>query len=237
MSRKQNILSNLKKDLLEKANPKKAALLQRFFKTGPGEYGEGDIFLGIMVPETRKLAKKYGSLPLSYVQKIINSKIHEERLLGFLILVNNFEKGDEKIRKEIFNFYIKNAKKANNWDLVDLSAHKISGAYLLKRNKSILYRLARSKNLWEKRISVISTFQFIKYNSFEDSLKIAEILLKDKHDLIHKAVGWMLREIGKRNLKVEERFLKKHLKEMPRTALRYAIEKFPKSKRIGYLEN
>src|SRR3989344_7051500 len=201
MNQKKNIIFSLKKELLSKADPKKAVILQRFFKTGPGEYGEGDIFLGIIVPETRKLAKKYNALPFSDIQRLINSKIHEERLLGFLILVNNFENGNDGKKKEVFDFYIRNAEKANNWDLVDLSADKITGVYLLKRNKSILYKFARSKNVWKKRISIISTFRFIKNNSFEDTINISEILLRDKHDLIRKAIGWMLREVGKRSLK------------------------------------
>lgn len=226
----------LKKDLQNIANSEKAVLLQRFFKTGKGQYGEGDIFLGVMVPETRKIAKKYVDLDLSEIKKSLYSKIHEERLCALLILVSKFEKGDDKLKKEIFDFYIENAKQANNWDLVDLSSHKIVGEYLLDRNKDILYWLAKSKNLWEKRIAIISTFAFIRKNKFDDTLKIAEILLKDKHDLIHKAVGWALREVGKKNLLEEEKFLKKHYKNMPRTTLRYAIERFSQQKRNSYLK-
>lgn len=226
----------LKKDLQNIANSEKAVLLKRFFKTGKGQYGEGDIFLGVMVPETRKIAKKYVDLDLSEIKKSLYSKIHEERLCALLILVSKFEKGDDKLKKEIFDFYIENAKQANNWDLVDLSSHKIVGEYLLDRNKDILYWLAKSKNLWEKRIAIISTFAFIRKNKFDDTLKIAEILLKDKHDLIHKAVGWALREVGKKNLLEEEKFLKKHYKNMPRTTLRYAIERFSQQKRNSYLK-
>ena len=219
---------DLKKELRVFADFEKANLLQKFFKTGKGCYGEGDIFLGIIVPNTRKVAKKFTDLKLSEIKKILYSKIHEERLCALLILVEKFQKADDAEKKAIFYFYMKNAKQANNWDLVDLSAPKIAGEYLLNR-------FAKSKNLWEKRISVVSTFVFIKNGEYKDSLKIAEILMNDKHDLIHKAVGWMLREVGKKNLAEEERFLKKYCKKMPRTTLRYAIEKFPENERIAYL--
>ncbi len=230
------ILNNLKSDLKKSANPKKAKILQRFFKTGKGEYGEGDIFLGITVPELRKLAKKFLNLSFKDIEIILESKIHEERLIALLILVENYKKSDIEKRKEIFDFYLNNIKKINNWDLVDLSVDKIIGNYLSDKPKNILYKLASSDNLWEKRISIISTFQFIKNNQFSDTLKIAKILIKDKHDLIHKAVGWMLREIGKRNQEAEESFLKKHYKNMPRTMLRYAIEKFSEEKIQLYLK-
>ena len=220
-------LSKLKKDLRSKSNSKRAKNLQRFFKTGKGEYGEGDVFLGITVPESRKIAQKHKDLGLTYIKKLLSSKFHEERLVALLILVHRFSKGDEQQRKSIFAFYLKNTKHINNWDLVDLSSHKIVGEYLSNKPKKILYKLARSKDLWERRISVISTFRFIRDNKFNDSLKIAAILLKDEYDLIHKAVGWMLREIGKKSLKDEEKFLKKYYKRMPRTMLRYAIERFP----------
>ncbi len=226
-------LLGLKKGLRAKASPKKAKILQRFFKTGPGEYGEGDIFLGVIVPDIRKVVKKYSSLELKKVVKLLYSKIHEERLIALLIMVNKFRSGDDK--KKIYNLYLKSIKHINSWDLVDLSADKIVGVYLLDKPKSILYELARSKNVWERRIGIIATFSFIKNNKFKETLKIAKILLNDEHDLIHKAVGWMLREVGKRDLKVEEKFLKKHYKKMPRTMLRYAIEKFPEKKRKHYL--
>ena len=224
----------LKEELAKKANQDKAKILQRFFKTGKGEYGEGDIFLGITVPESRKIAKKYSDLSYNNIRNLLESKIHEERLIALLILVNNYNKNIEK-RNEIFDFYIENINNINNWDLVDLTADKIVGSFLFEKDKNILYKLAKSSNLWEKRIAIISTFHFIKNNEFSDTLKIAEILLNDKRDLIHKAVGWMLREIGKRNLKVEEEFLKKYYKNMPRTMLRYAIEKFSEVKRKAYL--
>lgn len=221
----------------KKANSQKAKLLQGFFKTGKGQYGEGDIFLGIMVPIQREIAKKYQDLYLSDIQKLLNSKIHEERLIALLILVSQFKRGDIQKREVIFKFYLKNAKNINNWDLVDLTAPNIVGQFLINKNRKILYHLAKSENLWEKRIAVLSILSFIKDNQFDDALKIAEILLKDKHDLIHKAVGWMLREVGKRNLAVEEKFLKKYYKKMPRTMLRYAIEKFPEKKRRWYLNS
>ena len=237
------MLSSLKQDLKSLANKEKAILLQRFFKTGKGEYGEGDIFLGIIVPKQRKVAKKYINLSLNDLQVLLNSKIHEERLISLFILVDKYKKAEkednEKQKQEIFNFYIKNAKNINNWDLVDLSAPNIVGNYLLKKDdkeKQILYKLAKSDNLWEKRISILATFMFIKNNQFQDSINLAEILLKDKHDLIHKAVGWMLRELGKRNEKLLINFLNKHKKEMPRTMLRYSIEKFSNEKRKFFMQ-
>jgi 3-methyladenine DNA glycosylase AlkD len=209
--------------------------LQRFFKTGFGQYGEGDIFLGIVVPNTRIVAKKFSDLPLYEIKKILYSRVHEERLCALLLLVEKFNKANDLEQKKIFDFYIKNAKQANNWDLVDLSAPKIVGKYLLDKSKTILYKFAKSKNLWEKRISIVSTYTFIKAGEYKDTFKIAEILMNDKHDLIHKAVGWMLREVGKISQKDEEKFLQKYYKKMPRTTLRYAIEKFPEEKRIKYL--
>jgi 3-methyladenine DNA glycosylase AlkD len=230
----QKIVSELKK--LQDKN--KAKLLQRFFKTREGEYGEGDIFLGIIVPKQREVAKKYVDADFKDLQKLLSSKIHEYRLVALLILVQKYKSADAKAladKKEIVDFYLKNTKNINNWDLVDLSAHRILGGYYLDKNRKILYALARSENIWERRIAVLATFQFIKNNQFAESLKIAEMLLSDKHDLIHKAVGWMLREVGKRNQKVEEKFLMKYYKSMPRTMLRYAIERFPDKKRKFYL--
>lgn len=235
------MLKNICSDLNNLKNPEKARDLQRFFKTGKGEYGEGDIFLGIVVPLQRRVAKKYLDLSLDDLQKLLDSKIHEYRLTALFILVAKFKKAENK--KEIVDFYLKNTKNINNWDLVDLSAPNILGEYLVDKNRSILYKLVRSIIIWERRIAVLATFAFIKKkqdcfsrnNNFDDSLKIAEILIDDKHDLIHKAVGWMLREVGKRDLKTEEDFLKKFYKKMPRTMLRYAIEKMDETKRQGYL--
>ena len=230
-----HMLRQLKSDLKKLANPEKAEILQRFFKTGKGQYGEGDVFLGITVPEQRKVSKEYANLDLKDLKKLLSGKIHEYRLTALLILVIKFNRTDDSGKKEIAGFYLKNTKHINNWDLVDLSADKILGVYLIEKDRSILYRLAESKLLWERRIAIISTFQFIKINQFNDTLKISEILLSDTHDLIHKAVGWMLREVGKRDRKSEERFLRKHYKTMPRTMLRYAIEKFDEKTRKFYL--
>lgn len=231
------MLEQIKKDFEKLANPEKAKLLQRFFKTGEGEYGEGDVFLGIVVPNQRDLVKKYHcSLSLEDIQELLNSKIHEHRLTALLILVKQYQKADEEKKKEIFDFYLRNTKNINNWDLVDLSAPNIVGDYLINKDRKILYNLAKSRHLWEKRISVLATFAFIRKNQFDDSLKISEILIKDSHDLIHKAVGWMLREIGKRDIKPLESFLNKHYKSMPRTMLRYSIEKLPEKDRKSYLD-
>jgi len=232
------MINQIKADIKKQANPKKAKIYQRFFKTEKGEYGEGDIFIGLTGLEIKKIAKKYSNLSAKSVNKLLNSKIHEERSIALSILIMQYNESNEEKKEKIFKYYLKNTKNINNWDLVDISAYKIIGNFLLnnKKNKSILYHLAKSDNLWEKRISIISTFAFIKDNQFKDSLKISEVLLKDKHDLIHKAVGWMLREIGKKDLKTEEKFLKKHYRKMPRTMLRYAIEKFPEKKRQKYLK-
>jgi len=227
---------NLKNDLQKLANIKQADVLQRFFKTGKGEYGEGDIFLGIKVPEQRKIAKKYKNLDIKDVEKLLKSKIHEHRLVAILILVLKYTKGDDKLKKQIYNVYLKNTKYINNWDLVDLSAPNIVGDYLLDQDRGILYRLVRSKNLWERRVAILATFAFIRNDDFKDILKFAELLLKDTHDLMHKAIGWMLREVGKRDQKILEKFLDKHVEKMPRTMLRYSIEKFDEEKRQIYLK-
>lgn len=222
-------------DLKSLINPEKAAFLPKFFKTGPGQYGEGDQFIGVVVPNQRKIAKKYKNLPLAEIQKLIISPIHEHRLTSLFILVHQFQKGDGNKQKEIYEFYLKNKHQVNNWDLVDSSAHKIVGAYLLNKDRSILYELAHSHNLWDRRIAMISCFAFTDQEDFEDALAIADILVNDEHDLIHKAVGWVLREVGKKDQRVEEEFLMKHYKTMPRTMLRYAIEKFTRQKRDFYL--
>ncbi len=232
-------VSQLEKDLNALKNTEQAKLLQRFFKTAPGEYGHGDIFLGIMVPTQRKICKKYMNLNFTELQKLLNSKIHEHRFCALAILVNQYKNSDNLQKEEIFNFYIKNSKKINNWDLVDNSAPKIVGEYLLDKNpstslrtsKKVLYKLAKSKNLWQKRIAIIATFSFIKENQFNDTLKISKILLKDKRDLIHKAVGWMLREVGKRNKSLETKFIKANIKKMPRITLIYALEKHTKEEK------
>lgn len=233
------MLNGLRKELREVADKEKGVLLQRFFKTGKGEYGEGDIFLGVVVPKQRAIAKKYVNLTLEEIQELLNSKIHEERLTGLIILTLKYKKAkkDNLTKRQIFEFYIKNTSKINNWDLVDLSAPNIVGAWLLnnEKDRKILYKLAKSESLWDKRIAIISTFAFIKDNQFKDTLKISEILLRDKHDLIHKAVGWALREVGKKDKNVLVNFLEKHYKDMPRTMLRYSIEKFPEEERRRFL--
>src|SRR3989344_5366021 len=226
---------DIQADLNRQADIKKAQVYQRFFKTGKGQYGEGDKFIGLTVPQLRAIAKKYSTLPLSQVKKLLQNKIHEYRLTALLILVDQYQKSDDSGQKIICDYYLKHIRYVNNWDLVDLSADKILGDYLNRKNKSILYKLAKSKNLWERRIAIVATFNFIKNNQFKEALKISEILLSDKHDLIHKAVGWMLREVGKRNQKVLESFLQKHYKNMPSTMLRYAIERFNARKKKLYM--
>ena len=211
--------------------------LQRFFKTGPGEYAAGDLFIGINVPVLRSLAKKYQSLSLGEVLHLLKSRIHEERLLSLLILILKYRAGDLVVKKKIYRAYLAHTAYINNWDLVDLSAGYIVGKYLLKRDRKILLKLAQSKNLWERRIAMIATFAFIYEGEFEWTFKIAKILLHDEHDLIQKAVGWMLREVGKRVSQKElEDFLKENAKTMPRTMLRYAIERLPEPKRQYYLK-
>lgn len=226
------MIKQIKSEIESQKNPEKAKILQSFFKTGKGEYGEGDVFLGIPVPQQRKIAKKYTHAKLNHIQELLNSEIHEHRLIALLILLEKYPKQ----KQEIFDFYIKNTRKINNWDLVDLTAPKIIGNYLVDKPKEILHELSQSKNLWEKRISIISTFEFIKNNNFDETLTISKNLLKDKHDLMHKAVGWMLREVGKRNQAILEKFLKQNYSKIPRTTLRYAIEKFPEEKRKKYLK-
>ncbi len=233
----EDILKNLREDLNLYASPQKAEGLKRFFKTGKGQYGEGDIFLGIQVPDSRKIVKKYAGIPLEDALRLLSSKIHEERLIALLIMVEKAKRSDEAGKETIYKKYLENTKYINNWDLVDLSADKIVGSYLFDKPKDILYSLAISKNLWERRIAVLSTFDFIKKGAYEDILNIAKILLNDPHDLIHKAVGWMLREVGKRcSQEVLEQFLLANYKQMPRTMLRYAIERLPETLRLQYLK-
>jgi 3-methyladenine DNA glycosylase AlkD len=219
------------------ARPGGAKGASRFFKTGKGEYGEGDLFLGVKVPDTRAVAHQFYELPIRDCKTLLRSKFHEERVLALLILLEKYERtDDEKVKAKIYRFCIQNLRYINNWDLVDTAAPNIIGPHLYERNRSILYKLAKSKVLWEKRVAIISTFYFIRQNDFNDTLKIAETLMNDDHDLIHKAVGWMLREVGNRNPEVGHRFLRRHQKKMPRTMLRYAIEKFSPRVRQAYLE-
>ena len=213
-----------------------AAHSQRFFKTGKGEYGEGDRFLGIRVPILRKCVREYRAISLNDTLELLKSSFHEARLLALLILVAKYSSAHSVAKQEaIYQSYLSHTEFINNWDLVDCSAEHIVGAYLFKRDRKPIHQLAGSRSIWERRIAVISTFYFIKKDDFSDTLAIAELLLGDKEDLIHKAVGWMLREVGKRNPNTEEKFLLHHYKEMPRTMLRYAIEKLPESQRLEYL--
>ena len=230
---------SIDKVLRKFACKEKAKILQGFFKNGKGQYGEGDVFWGVSVPDIRKVARNcWKNTEIDFLEKLLASSVHEKRLLALLILVEKYNHTNYNGgRKVFFNFYLKNSKSVNNWDLVDLSAPKIVGDYLLcKKDRKVLVRLAKSENLWERRIGIIATFAFIRNGEFDDTLKISRILLSDSHDLIHKAVGWMLREVGKRDLKVEENFLKIYYKDMPRTMLRYAIEKFDEDKRKRYLK-
>jgi 3-methyladenine DNA glycosylase AlkD len=226
----------IKKQLKQLANKEKAEVLQRFFKTGPGEYGEGDVFIGVKVPDLRNVAKDFQDIATDDVIVLIQSAIHEERLLALLIMILKYSKGNETVKKNIYRLYLEKTEFINSWDLVDVSAHHIVGNYLMDKNKAPLYRLSKSEDLWERRIAILATFHFIKQGKYEETLDIAKILLTDREDLIHKAVGWMLREIGKKDMITEETFLKLHYKKMPRTMLRYAIEKFPEPKRQKYLK-
>jgi 3-methyladenine DNA glycosylase AlkD len=227
----ESVISELEK----MKDPVKSGVLNRFFKTGKGQYGEGDIFWGIVVPTQRNISRKYAELPLADVKKLIKQPVHEFRLTALLILIIQYRKAAAFQKKKIIDLYLSHTKYINNWDLVDLSAPYILGNYLLDKNPEILSKLANSSSLWERRIAMISTFEFIKSNRFDEAIKIAQILLNDKEDLIHKAVGWMLREIGKRDSIIEDNFLNKYAKVIPRTALRYAIERFPEQKRQFYL--
>lgn len=222
--------------LTEAANPETAKFLQKYFKTGPGEYGEGDRFRGIKVPVIRKIARRAADMPLNDLRLLLKSPWHEDRLLALLVMADRFAKTDENVREQIYQVYLNESGYINNWDLVDLSAPAILGGYLWHRERKILFDMARSANLWKRRMSVMATFYFIRNSDFRDSIAIAKILLQDPGDLIQKAVGWMLREIGKRDLETEETFLKAHYPNMPRTMLRYAIERFPEPKRQAYLK-
>ena len=221
--------------LRELANPNIAGPSQQFFKTGEGEYGAGDQFLGIRVPNIRKIARRFREAPFTAMKTVLRSKYHEERLCALFLLVHRYQRGDEAQRREVFDHYLANTKYVNNWDLVDGSAHQIVGGHLLERSRRPLRKLAKSKDLWERRIAIIATYHFIKHEQFEDTLELAAILRDDSENLIHKAVGWMLREVGNRNRAAEEGFLQQHYREMPRTMLRYAIEKFPERRRKQYL--
>jgi 3-methyladenine DNA glycosylase AlkD len=227
----------IRSELQSLADPAKALVLARFFKTGPGDYGEGDKFQGVVVPKVRRVVKAHRNAPRREVRKLLRSKFHEERLTALLILVDQYQRGDDTQKRDIYKLYLASAAHINSWDLVDLTAQHIVGAYLDGKDTSVLTRLARSQNLWERRIAMLSTYYSIRQGDSRVALRIAELLLHDPHDLIHKAVGWMLREIGKRcSLKEELRFLDAHAGAMPRTMLRYAIERLPERLRLHYLK-
>lgn len=229
-------LSSIHRELKCLGHTERAIHAQKFFKTGPGEYGEGDQFFGVTVPTLRKLSQDYRDLSLMDLPQLLQSPYHEARLLALFIMVRQFQKGDENQKKVLYDLYVRSRKYINNWDLVDSSAEHIVGAYLSTRSRKPLYAWAHSRHLWSRRIAMMATFHFIKKKDFVDALRLADILLHDSHDLIQKAVGWMLREIGNRHRPTEESFLKMRYKDMPRTMLRYAIEKFPAPRRKRYLE-
>ena len=229
--------AQVKKRLKELGNLEDARNLQWFFKTGPGEYGEGDVFLGIRMPALRSQVPEFAAAGMPVLADLLRSRFHEERMFALLLMVRQFERGSPADQARLYRFYLASTDRINNWDLVDLSAPNIVGGYLLNRSRKPLYRLVRSKSLWERRVAILATFTFIRNREFSDALAIAELLLDDREDLIHKAVGWMLREIGKRDRAVLEAFLDAHCRTMPRTMLRYAIEKFPESERKAYLMN
>ena len=227
--------AQIRRDIRTVASRSRAEISRRFFKTGPGEYGEGDRFLGVTVPDLRRLARQYQGLPLKGVARLLKSEWHEERLLALLILVRQYARANPATRNAIYKLYLRNTKHVDNWDLVDCSAEHIVGAQLENGNRRRLRRLAKSTSVWERRIAMLSTFRYIKKGEHDDALAIATLLVADRHDLIQKAVGWMLREIGNRDRAAEERFLRKHAGHMPRTMLRYAIERFPERQRLRYL--
>ncbi|MGI6486521.1 MAG: DNA alkylation repair protein [Tepidanaerobacteraceae bacterium] len=233
-----DIVDQIKKEINQYIDEEKAVFFPRFFQAFKGGYGEGDKFIGVTVPNLRKVAGKYyRDMDIQAIEELLNEPVHEYRLAALFMMIQKFEKSkDEETREAIVNTYLDNIQAVNNWDLVDASAPKILGSYLFDKDKSILYDMARTPDLWKQRIAIMSTFYFIKQNSFDDTLKIAQILLNHKHDLIHKAVGWMLREIGKRDFDVEYAFLKDNYKVLPRTMLRYAIEKFEPELRKKFLE-
>lgn len=223
-------------EILSMANPEKATFLQRFFKTGPGQYAEGDVFLGLVVPLTRSIAKANKQTPLSELQLLMESEYHEARLCALLIVMEQFKKASQTERKALFDFYIKNASRINNWDLVDVTCPHVVGVYLLDKDRSLLYELAESDNLWEQRIAMVSTVTFIRSREYADTLALAERLMTHTHDLMHKAVGWMLREVGKKDRATLTDFLEQYATQLPRTALRYAIEHYPEEQRQYFLK-
>jgi 3-methyladenine DNA glycosylase AlkD len=227
--------TELRKRLRAHADPASVAILQSFFKTGPGQYGEGDVFIGVRLPAMRALCRECRDVPLATALTLLGSTVHEERLLALLLMVDRFTRGDEAERKRVYDAYLANTDRINNWDLVDLSAPAVVGGFLWERSRAPLTRLARSTSLWERRIAIVSTHYFIRNGDLADTFRIADLLLDDPHDLIHKATGWMLREAGKRDGSALRQFLATRHDRMPRTMLRYAIERFPESERKKYL--
>jgi 3-methyladenine DNA glycosylase AlkD len=230
------LIAAIQAELAELADPGRAANLQRYFKTGPGQYGTGDRFRGLRVPLVRQIARKYRRLSPGETEQLLHSAFHEDRLLALLILIHRYYAGDDEERDTIHRFYLEHRSRVNNWDLVDASAPHLLGHFLHGRDRGLLPRLAASEVLWERRMAIIATLYFIKQGDYDDTLKIAGLLVNDPEDLIHKAVGWMLREVGKGRLAVAEAFLQAHYRTMPRTMLRYAIERFPEARRQAYLQ-
>lgn len=228
-------VEEIERELHALGEPEVARALGRFFKTGPGEYGEGDRFLGIRVPVLRRLARLYGALELPACRELLGSPFHEARLLALLILVRHYDRGDEAMREAVYRLYLDHLRCVNNWDLVDSSAEHIIGRHLRERDKTLLDDLARSSSIWDRRIAIMATFHYVKAGSFDETLRIGDLLLDDPHDLVQKAVGWMIREVGKRDRATAEAFLRPRYRRMPRTMLRYAIEKFPEGLRQQYL--
>lgn len=225
----------IRRRLMARAEPARVPVLSSFFKTGAGEYGEGDVFVGVRVPALREVCRECRGAGLREIRALLRSRVHEERALALLLLVDTFQRADEATRFRAYKFYLAHTAFINSWDLVDCSAAPIVGAWLYERNRAPLVRLAQSRSLWERRIAMVATSYFIRRGDFEETLRLADVLLEDSHDLIHKAVGWMLREVGNRNGSVERQFLKTRAHRMPRTMLRYAIEKFPQGERLTYL--
>lgn len=230
-------LSRIQSELRRLADPATARVLRGFFKTGPGQYAEGDVFIGVKIPPLRKLSLQGDGLTPAELRRLLQSRIHEERLLALMLLVRRFERGDDTVRKQVFDLYWRESSRVNNWDLVDLSAHRILGAWLLERPRGLLKKMARSPDLWERRRAVVATQAFIRVGQYRDTLELCRILLNDPQDLLHKACGWMLREVGKKDRKVLDGFLDRQAAIMPRTMLRYAIERHPEARRHHYLKS
>lgn len=223
------------RELRRRADPNKAAFFPRFFKAGKGEYAEGDRFLGVDVPQMRAVAKAFGDATLRDIERLLRDPFHECRFVGLLMLTERYRRGDDMAKQKAVDFYLAHIDRVNNWDLVDLTAYSILGDWLVARNRSVLYRLAKKHHLWSQRIAIVSTYAFIRKGDLSDTFALAKLFLAHEHDLMHKATGWMLREAGKRDKKALSAFLKRHVRAMPRTMLRYAIEKYSASERKRWL--